>query len=74
MIAPIIIDPVVDVVIRGAFALLFALAGLEKFHDRATFRFQLEEYQLLPTKLVPVAAMGVISAEIITAVALLLDF
>ena len=68
----IMIDPVVDIVIRGAFALLFALAGLEKFHDRATFQFQLEEYQLLPKQLVPVAAIGVISAEIIIAIALLL--
>ncbi len=66
------IDPVVDIVIRGAFALLFAMAGLEKFHDRATFQFQLEEYQLLPVRLVYAAAICIIFIEIVIAVALLL--
>ena len=66
------IDPVIDIVVRCAFALLFALAGLEKFHDRATFQFQLEEYQLLPKQIIPVASMGIIFIEIVIAVALLL--
>ncbi len=66
------IDPVVDIVIRGAFALLFAMAGLEKFHDRATFQFQLEEYQLLPVRLIYAAAICIIFIEIVIAVALLL--
>jgi uncharacterized membrane protein YphA (DoxX/SURF4 family) len=72
MIEQTMIDPVIDIIIRGAFALLFALAGLEKFHDRATFRFQLEEYQLLPRQIIPFAAAGVIFTEIVIAVLLLL--
>jgi uncharacterized membrane protein YphA (DoxX/SURF4 family) len=66
------IDPVLEVVIRGAFALLFAMAGLEKFHDRTTFQFQLQEYQLLPQKIIPLAAPIIIFIEITIAVALLL--
>ncbi len=65
------VDPVISLTLRGSFALLFALAGIEKFHDRETFQFQLEQYQLIPKQLVPMSASVIIFAEITTAIALL---
>ena len=67
------IDPVIDITIRGAFALLFALAAMEKLNDRETFQYQLEEYQLVPTGLIPVAGMAIIFAEVAIAIALLIQ-
>ena len=65
------IDPVISLTIRGAFALLFALSGVEKFRDRLTFQFQLEQYQLAPPKFVPQIATGIIFLELSTAIMLL---
>jgi len=65
------IDPAISLTLRGSFALLFALAGIEKYHDRAIFQFQLEQYQLIPKTLIPMAASAIIFAEITTAIALL---
>jgi len=72
VIDPLQIDPVIDITIRGAFALLFALSAIEKLSNRETFQFQLEEYQLLPKQLIPLAGMGIIFAEVTTAIALLI--
>ena len=66
-----LIDPVIGLTIRGAFALLFALSGVEKFNDRLTFQFQLEQYQLVPAKLAPQIATGIIFLELSTAIMLL---
>jgi hypothetical protein len=67
------IDPVIDITIRGAFALLFALAAMEKLHDRETFQIQLEEYQLVPKGLLPAAGMAIILVEVAIAIALLIQ-
>jgi hypothetical protein len=67
------IDPVIDITIRGAFALLFALSGMEKLHDRETFQYQLGEYQLVPAGFIPVVAMTIIFAEVAIAIALLIQ-
>ncbi len=67
------IDPVIDITLRGAFALLFVLSAMEKLQDREVFRFQLEEFQLLPKSLVTTAARVIIFAEVMTAIALLLS-
>lgn len=64
------IDPLIPLSIRCAFALLFAFAAIEKLRDRDTFLFQLAEYQLLPNQLVTAAGTLVIAAEIITALLL----
>jgi hypothetical protein len=67
------IDPVIDITIRGAFALLFALSSMEKLHDRETFQYQLGEYQLVPARFIPVAGLTIILVEVATAIALLIQ-
>jgi hypothetical protein len=67
------IDPVIDITIRGAFALLFALSSMEKLHDRETFQYQLGEYQLVPAGFIPVAGMAIILVEVAIAIALLVQ-
>jgi len=66
------IDPVIIISIRFAFALLFALSAFEKLQDREMFLFHLDEYRLLPRALVPAAGTLIIAAEVVTAVLLLL--
>jgi hypothetical protein len=43
------IDPVIDVAVRGALALLFAAAAWHKLSDLTRFGATLSAYQLLPT-------------------------
>jgi hypothetical protein len=66
------IDPVITLSIRFAFALLFAFAAIEKLRDREMFLFQLDEYRLLPRALVPIVGPLIIAAEMLTAILLLL--
>lgn len=65
------IDPVITLSIRVAFALLFAFAAIEKLQDRERFQFYLDEYRLLPRLLIPTAGNFIIAAEISTAILLL---
>src|SRR5216117_2045159 len=56
-------DPVIDVTLRTALALLFFVAAGDKLRDLGRFRATLAEYRLLPAGLVPLAAALVVGAE-----------
>jgi len=60
------VDPAIDLMIRAALALLFAVAATHKLRDMTTFRGTFADYRLLPD----VAARAVPAGE--AAVALLL--
>src|SRR5207253_3426223 len=63
-------DPVADITLRSAFALLFLVAASHKLRDPGRFRTTLAEYRLLPGAVVPLAAMVVIGVEVVVAIAL----
>jgi hypothetical protein len=65
------IDPMIQLSVFGGFALLFAISAIDKFKDKDGFRFQLEAYQLVPAKLVPVIAPLLWSAELACATLLI---
>jgi hypothetical protein len=64
-------DPVIQYCVLGAFALMFALSAMEKYHDRAAFQQQVSDYRLLPAVLVPGLANAVIVLEIVAATLLI---
>ncbi len=64
-------DPVIDVTLRTALALLFFVAAGHKLRDLDRFRATLAEYRLLPAGLVPLAAALVVAVEVAAAGALL---
>src|SRR5207237_5135405 len=64
-------DPVIDVTLRTALALLFSVAAGHKLQDLGRFRATLVEYRLLPAGLVPLAAALVVAVEVAAAGALL---
>ena len=57
-------DPVIDLTLRAALALLFAGAVQHKLRDPRHFTATLAEYRLLPARLAPLAAACVILAEL----------
>lgn len=57
-------DPVLDLVLRAALALLFATAAWHKLRAPRAFAATLAEYRLLPAPLAPVAAALVVAAEL----------
>ena len=63
-------DPVADITLRSAFALLFLVAASHKLRDPGRFRTTLADYRLLPGPVVPLAAMLVIGVEVVVAIAL----
>lgn len=71
MIATLASDPVVDLVLRGALATLFASAALHKLRDVAAFREIVRAYRLAPDAAVP-AAPAIAVAEIVVAMLMLL--
>jgi len=56
-------DPSVDLVLRGALALLFAAAAVHKARDLRAFRAVLADYRLLPAASVPIAALLLVALE-----------
>jgi hypothetical protein len=58
------IDPVVDLTLRGALALLFAVAAVHKLRDVGRFAATLGEYRVLPDALVGPVSGVVIAAEL----------
>jgi len=62
-------DPVVTLLARGAFALLFASAAWHKLRDRPAFAGVLAGYRVLPAATVAAAALGVAALEIGVALA-----
>ena len=65
-------DPVIDITMRAALALLFAGAVQHKLRDPRHFTATLAEYRLLPARLAPAAAVCVILAELGILLALVL--
>jgi len=64
-------DPVLDLVLRGALAALFASAALHKLRDAGAFRDVVRAYRLLPDAAVS-AAPVIAAAELAVAAALVL--
>ena len=64
-------DPVIDVTLRTALALLFFAAAGHKLQDLGRFQATLAEYRLLPAGLVPLVAALVVAVEMAAAGALL---
>lgn len=66
-------DPVLDLVLRVALALLFATAAWHKLRAPKAFAATLGEYRLLPPALAPIAAALVVTAELAVVVGLLVS-
>lgn len=64
------LDPAIEVVLRGGLALLFGAAAFEKARDFAGFRAALIGYALLPERLAGAIAAGLAGCEAALAVAL----
>jgi hypothetical protein len=65
------LDPALELVLRGALALLLGASAQGKLRDLAGFRAAVEGYELVPARAVPlVAALGA-AVEAVLAVALL---
>jgi hypothetical protein len=65
-------DPVIDVTLRAALAVLFLVAAGHKLRDPGRFEATLAEYRLLPAALTPAGARLVVAAEAVAAVLLVL--
>ena len=63
-------DPVADITLRAALALLFVAAAGHKLRDPGRFRATLADYRLLPTALVRAGAVLLTGAELVVAVVL----
>jgi hypothetical protein len=64
-------DPVIDLTLRTALALLFVAAAGHKLRDPGRFRATLADYRLLPAGIVSPAAVLLVGAEVAVAGALL---
>ena len=65
------LDPLLDLVLRGTLAIVLVLAALHKLRDRATFEGQLGGYDLLPASLVHPASRAIPLTELAVALFLL---
>lgn len=68
------IDPIVSLSVRGAFALLFAVSAIEKSKAPGIFFFHLEQYQLLPKSLLLVTGASIVLLELGIATLLVTPF
>lgn len=64
------LDPAVELVLRGALALLLGSGAAQKTRDLASFRAAIEGYALLPARAVGPAALGFTGLEAALALAL----
>jgi hypothetical protein len=64
-------DPVPHWILHAGLAVLMAAAAFHKVSDPAAFMRTLRDYRLLPQWLAPVAALGLVSAELLVGAALL---
>jgi hypothetical protein len=64
-------DPLIDWILRAGLAVLFAAAAVHKGRDVAGFSQIFAEYQLVPTRLVPICVRLLIGAEMLAALLLL---
>ncbi|MDJ0926884.1 MAG: MauE/DoxX family redox-associated membrane protein [Gammaproteobacteria bacterium] len=67
-----LLDPLVNLILRWSFILLFGLSALHKLRDFAGFARQLADYRLLPQGLVSPAAAVVVGSELAIACGLLI--
>jgi hypothetical protein len=58
------VDPILDIALRAALALLFGAAARHKLRDVARFRATLADHRLVPPVLVTAASIAVIAAEV----------
>ena len=65
-------DPVFVTAIELGSAIVFLAGAWDKWHDRELFAAAMDAYDLLPSALVPAAALGLILLEAATGVALLM--
>ena len=65
-------DPLFDMTLRAALALLLASAAVHKGRDLDTFRAPLADYALLPGRTLLATSIGLVIAELATSLALLL--
>ncbi len=63
-------DPVIDMALRTALAVLFLAAALHKLRDLARFRATLAAYHVLPPQLVPLGALALAATELGLAITL----
>jgi hypothetical protein len=66
------LDPALELVLRGALALLLVAGAIGKARDRASFRAAVEGYELLPARAAGVAALVFTALEAALGSALLL--
>jgi hypothetical protein len=66
-------DPVIDLILRGALALLFLVAAAHKLREPTRFRDTLVDFRLIPAALGPSVATLLIVAEVVTAALLLVE-
>jgi hypothetical protein len=65
------VDPVLQLLLRAALAVLFAAAAAHKLLDMPTFRASLAAYGLVPSAFVPILSTLLVAGEVIVAMALL---
>lgn len=65
------LDPALELVLRGALALLLGAGAVQKARDLASFRAAIEGYELLPARAAAVAAAGFAGLEAVLAIGLL---
>jgi hypothetical protein len=66
-----VIDPALELVLRGALVLLLGTGALAKSRDLARFRAAVEGYEIVPARAAGTAALGFAAAEGALAAALL---
>lgn len=64
------LDPALELVLRGALALLLGTGAVQKARDRASFRAAVEGYELLPARAAAIAACAFPALEAALALAL----
>lgn len=69
---PVILDPLIHLVLRWSFVLLFGLSALHKLRDFGGFSRQLADYRLLPDPLLLPAAAAVVGTECAVTIGLLM--
>jgi len=65
-----VLDPAIEVVLRGGLALLFSVTAFEKARDFGKFRAALLGYSLVPERFASVTALALASCEALLAFAL----
>jgi hypothetical protein len=65
-------DPVITVIISICMSLLFGVAAMHKLKAPAVFRAAMDDYQLIPSVLLPISSIALIILELTAAITLLI--